>query len=199
MSKRVALYLRVSTDHQTTDNQERELRQVAERAGWQIVEVYKDRGISGAKDRVQRPAFDRMCSDAARRKFDVIASWSIDRLGRSLQGLVAFLSDIHGLGVDLYLHQQGIDTTTPSGKAMFQMMGVFAEFERAMIRERVKAGLERAVAQGRKLGRPRLDSDKERAIRAALRKGGVGVRKIAERVGVGTSAVQRIKAELAAA
>jgi DNA invertase Pin-like site-specific DNA recombinase len=198
MTKRVALYLRVSTDHQTTDNQELELRQVAERAGWTIVEVYKDRGISGAKDRVQRPAFDRMCSDAARRKFDVIASWSIDRLGRSLQGLVAFLSEIHALGVDLYLHQQGIDTTTPAGKAMFQMMGVFAEFERAMIRERVKAGLQRAVSQGRKLGRPRVADDKERAIRAALRKGGRGIRKIATDIGVGTATVQRIKAEMSA-
>jgi DNA invertase Pin-like site-specific DNA recombinase len=198
MAKRVALYLRVSTDHQTTDNQEIELRQVAERAGWSIVEVYRDRGISGAKERSQRPAFDRMCSDAARRKFDVIASWSIDRLGRSLQGLVSFLSDIHALSVDLYLHQQGIDTTTPAGKAMFQMMGVFAEFERAMIRERVKAGLQRAVAQGRKLGRPRVGADKERAVRAALRKGN-GIRKVAGLVGVGTATVQRIKAEMPAA
>jgi len=196
MGKRVALYLRVSTDQQTTDNQERELRQVAERAGWNIVEVYKDHGISGAKDRTQRPAFDRMCSDAARRQFDVIASWSIDRLGRSLQGLVSFLSEVHALGIDLYLHQQGIDTTTPAGKAMFQMMGVFAEFERAMIRERVKAGLQRAVAQGRKLGRPRVDADKERKIRAALRKGGQGMRSIATAIGVGTATVQRIKAEL---
>ena len=125
-AKRVALYLRVSTDQQTTDNQERELRHVAERAGWEIVEVYKDRGISGAKDRTQRPAFDRMVTDGTRRRFDVIASWSIDRLGRSLQGLVAFLSEVHELGIDLYLHQQGVDTTTPAGKAMFQMMGVFA-------------------------------------------------------------------------
>ena len=197
-AKRVALYLRVSTDHQTTDNQERELRQVAERAGWEIVEVYKDRGISGAKDRTQRPAFDRMVTDGTRRRFDVIASWSIDRLGRSLQGLVAFLSEVHELGIDLYLHQQGVDTTTPAGKAMFQMMGVFAEFERAMIRERVRAGLQRAVAQGRRLGRPPLDGDKERAIRTALRKGKVSVRRIAAEMGVGSSTVQRIKAEMTA-
>jgi DNA invertase Pin-like site-specific DNA recombinase len=174
-------------------------REVAERAGWEIVEVYKNRGISGAKDRTQRAAFNRMVTDATRRRFDMIASWSIDRLGRSLQGLVAFLSEVHELGIDLYLHQQGVDTTTPAGKAMFQMMGVFAEFERAMIRERVRAGLQRAVAQGRRLGRPPVDADKERAIRTALRSGKASVRRIALKVGVGSSTVQRIKAEMTAA
>ncbi len=197
-AKRVALYLRVSTDQQTTDNQERELRQVAERAGWIIIGVYRDHGISGAKDRKQRPAFDRMLGDASRSRFDVIASWSIDRLGRSLQGLVGFLSEVHALGIDLYLHQQGVDTTTPAGKAMFQMMGVFAEFERAMIRERVRAGLQRAVAQGQRLGRPPMDVAKDLAIRAALRKGRASVRAIAKAVGVGSSTVQRVKLEMAA-
>jgi DNA invertase Pin-like site-specific DNA recombinase len=194
--KRVALYLRVSTDQQTTDNQECELRQVAERAGWTIVDVYRDRGISGAKDRTQRPSFDRLMKDANRRKFDVIASWSVDRLGRSLQGLVGFLSEVHALGVDLYLHQQGVDTTTPAGKALFQMMGVFAEFERGMIQERVRAGLHRAVAQGRRLGRPPMEAEKDRAIRAALRKGRDSVRTIAKAVGVGSSSVQRIKLDI---
>jgi DNA invertase Pin-like site-specific DNA recombinase len=196
-SKRVALYLRVSTDQQTTDNQERELRQVAERAGWTVTEVYRDRGISGAKDRAQRPAFDRLMKDANRRQFDVIASWSVDRLGRSLQGLVTFLSEVHALGVDLYLHQQGVDTTTPAGKALFQMMGVFAEFERGMIQERVRAGLQRAVADGKRLGRPPMDAAKDRAIRAALRKGKDSVRAIAKAIGVGSSTVQRIKVEMA--
>ena len=126
-------YLRVSTIDQTTANQERELRQVAERMGCEVVKVYKDHGISGAKGRDRRPAFDGMCRDATKRQFDVIMAWSVDRLGRSLQDLVAFLSEIHALRVDLYLHQQGLDTTTPAGKAMFQMLGVFAEFERAMI------------------------------------------------------------------
>jgi DNA invertase Pin-like site-specific DNA recombinase len=198
-AKRVALYLRVSTDQQTTDNQERELRNVAGRADWEIVEIYKDLGISGAKDRTQRPNFGRMVKDANRRRFDVIASWSVDRLGRSLQDLVAFLAEVHELGIDLYLHQQGIDTTTPTGKAMFQMMGVFAEFERAMIRERVQAGLQRAVAEGRRLGRPPTDTDKVKAIRAALRKGKESVRRIAKKVGVGSSTVQRIKAAIEAA
>src|SRR6202040_3291836 len=158
--KRAVLYLRVSTVEQTTANQERELRAVAERMGHEIVHVYKDHGISGAKGRDGRPEFDRMCRDAAKRQFDVVMAWSVDRLGRSLQDLVGFLSELHALKIDLYLHQQGIDTTTPAGKAMFQMMGVFAEFERAMIVERVKAGLSRARSQGKRLGRPSLAADK---------------------------------------
>lgn len=198
-AKRVALYLRVSTDGQTTENQRLELAAVAERAGWQIVEVYEDAGISGAKGRDQRPAFDRLLKDAARRRFDLIAAWSVDRLGRSLQHLVGFLEDVHQLGVDLYLHQQGIDTTTPAGKALFQMLGVFAEFERAMIRERVHAGLNRARAQGKRLGRPTIEADTAAAITAALRAGGAGLHKIAKAHGVGVSTVQRLKAELTAA
>ena len=112
-----------------------------------MIKVYRDQGVSGAKSRKDRPAFDALWKDAARRQFDVIMAWSVDRLGRSLQDLVAFLSDVHGYRVDLFLHQQGVDTTTPGGKALFQMMGVFAEFERAMIQERVKSGWS---AQGRR-------------------------------------------------
>ncbi|MCH8097410.1 MAG: recombinase family protein, partial [Proteobacteria bacterium] len=126
MSKRVAFYLRVSTGEQTTENQRRELEQVAKRSGWQVVEIYEDAGISGANGREKRPAFDKLLKDASRREFDLVAAWSVDRLGRSLQHLVAFLGELHALKIDLYLHQQGIDTTTPAGKAMFQMMGVFA-------------------------------------------------------------------------
>src|SRR5262249_8763582 len=118
--KRAAIYLRVSTQDQTTFNQEHELRQAAERAGWQVVKVYKDHGISGAKGRNGRPAFDTLCRDATKRQFDVVMAWNVDRLGRSLKDLVAFLSELHALGIDLFLHQQGLDTTTPAGKAMFQ-------------------------------------------------------------------------------
>jgi DNA invertase Pin-like site-specific DNA recombinase len=139
--KRAVLYLRVSTIDQTTANQERELREIADRMGCAIIKVYKDHGISGAKGRDKRPAFDALCRDATKRQFDVTMGWSVDRLGRSLQDLVGFLSELNALRIDLYLHQQGLDTTTPAGKAMFQMMGVFAEFERAMIQERVRAGL----------------------------------------------------------
>jgi DNA invertase Pin-like site-specific DNA recombinase len=195
MSRRVALYLRVSTNEQTTENQRRELVAVAERAGWSIVEFYEDAGISGAKGRDKRPAFDKLCKDAARRRFDIVAAWSVDRLGRSLQDLVSFLSDIHGFGIELYLHQQGIDTTTPAGKAMFQMLGVFAEFERSMIRERVHAGLARAKANGVTLGRPQTLAATEAAIRETLT-AGTGILKTARLHGVGTSVVQRLKSEM---
>jgi DNA invertase Pin-like site-specific DNA recombinase len=195
--KRAVLYLRVSTLEQTTANQERELREVASRMGCDIVKVYKDHGISGAKGRDKRPAFDKLCRDAARREFDMVMAWSVDRLGRSLQDLIAFLSEIHALGVDLYLHQQGLDTRSPSGKAMFGMMGVFAEFERAMIQERIRAGLARARSEGKQLGRPRVDQKTEHAIQAALKaKDRPGVRQIAATLGVGVGTVQRINREL---
>jgi DNA invertase Pin-like site-specific DNA recombinase len=196
MAKRVALYLRVSTTEQTVENQQRELAAVAERHGWDVVASYTDAGISGTKGRDKRPGYDRLCQGIARREFDQVAAWSVDRLGRSLQELVAFLAELHAKGVDLYLHQQGIDTGTPAGKAMFQMMGVFAEFERAMIVERVNAGLARARANGTRLGRPSaMTPAKERKVRALLAKG-VGVVKLGKMVGVGTGTVQRIKAEL---
>ena len=168
--RQVALYTRVSTDRQTTENQERELRTIASRAGWDVVKVYRDEGMSGAKGRDERPAFDALCKDAARRQFDMVMAWSVDRLGRSLQDLIGFLSELHALGIDLMLHQHGLGTTTPAGKAMFQMMGVFAEFERAMIRERVKAGLERPRAQGKTLGRPTISTATDAAIRKVLKK-----------------------------
>jgi DNA invertase Pin-like site-specific DNA recombinase len=194
---RVALYSRVSTDHQTTENQERELHAIADRVGWTVVKVYRDQGISGAKSRENRPAFDALCKDASRRQFDLIAAWSVDRLGRSLQDLVGFLTEVHALGINLFLHQQGVDTTTPAGKALFQMMGVFAEFERAMIQERVKSGLERARAQGRKLGRRLIDASKEAVIKADLLAAKAGIMKLAAAHGVGVGTVQRIKLALA--
>jgi predicted site-specific integrase-resolvase len=126
--RRAAIYLRVSTQDQTTANQERELREVATRMGCEIV-VYRDHGVSGAKGRDKRPQFDKLCRDATQRRFDVVMAWSVDRLGRSLQGLVEFLTEIHALKIDLYLHQQGIDTATPAGEMLFQMMAVFAEFD----------------------------------------------------------------------
>ena len=190
-NRTAALYARVSTGEQTTDNQLVELRRVASRMGWVIVEEYLDQGISGSKGREQRPAYDRMYTAIMQRKFDVVMAWSVDRLGRSLQQLVAFLSDLDAKGIDLYLHQQGLDTTTPAGKAMFQMCGVFAEFEQAMIQERVKAGLERARSQGKTLGRPRTSAAVEQKIRDA-RQQGKGIKKIAAELGVGVSAVQRV-------
>ncbi len=136
MKKRVELDARVSTDKQTTDNQLRQLREIADRNGWNVVEEFVDEGISGSKGRDKRQRFDAMIKGAVRRRFDLVMSWSVDRLGRSLQLLVEFLSELHAVGCDLYLHQQAIDTTTPSGKMMFQMCGVFAEFERSIIQQR---------------------------------------------------------------
>ena len=146
--RRAAIYARVSTSSQTTENQLRELRLVAERHGWRVVAEFIDNGVSGAKGRDARPGLDRLMQAVARREIDMVLAWSVDRLGRSLQDLLGFLGELHGKRVDLYLHQQGLDTSTPAGKALFQMMGVFAEFERAMIRERVNAGLARARSDG---------------------------------------------------
>ena len=195
-TKRVALYVRVSTDHQTIKNQERELEAVAERHGWTVVAVFKDQGISGAKGRDERPGLDKLLQAVARKEFDLVAAWSVDRIGRSLVDLVGTLQELHSKHVDLYLHQQGIDTTTPSGKAMFQMMGVFAEFERSMLRERVNAGLARAKAEGIQLGRPAQvsgDAVRVKAIRAA-RHSGKSFREVAREFGLGVGTVQRLTA-----
>lgn len=189
--KRVGIYLRVSTSGQTTDNQRRELGAVAARSGWEIVCFYEDAGVSGTKGRDKRPGFDRLMKDATGRKLDMIASWSVDRLGRSLQDLVEFLTELQALRCDLYLHQQALDTSTPSGRAMFQMCGVFAEFERGMIRERVNAGLARARAKGTKLGRRPVKPSVEVRIRD-LRAEGMGILRIGRTLGVGTSVVQRV-------
>ncbi|WP_020562066.1 recombinase family protein [Methylosarcina fibrata] len=189
--KRAALYIRVSTDQQTTENQRLELEKIANKSGWEIVQVYEDAGISGSKGRDKRPALDKMLKAATQRKFDVIMAWSVDRLGRSLQDLVGIMHDLHSVGVDMYLHQQAIDTTTPSGRALFQMCGVFAEFERSMIQERVHAGLSRARQQGKQLGRPKTDTSVEQEI-IKLRSEGMGVLKIGKTLGIGTSVVQRV-------
>jgi DNA invertase Pin-like site-specific DNA recombinase len=195
MERKAAIYVRVSTDKQTVENQVRELHRIAERRGWQIVEEYHDAGISGAKGRDQRPGLDRMLKDASKRRFDVVMAWAIDRLGRSLIDLLGTIQHLEACRVDLYLDQQSIDTTTPAGKLMFQMTGAFAEFERSMIRQRVKAGLKRAVEQGTKLGRPRVSPSIEKRIQGHLRQG-KGILKVATELGVGTSTVQRIKEEM---
>ena len=188
MTKRVALYARVSTDQQTVENQLRELRAVAKRNKWRIVETFRDNGISGTKGREQRPGFDGLCDGVARRDFDIVAAWSVDRLGRSLQNLVGFLEELRAKDVDLYLHQQGLDTTTPSGRAMFQMCGVFAEFERAMIQERIKAGLRRTK---KRIGRPPVEDETVTAVLEA-RADGRTVREISSMTGVPRSTVGKI-------
>ena len=189
--KRVAIYLRVSTDSQTTANQRRELGAVAKRSGWKIVGVYEDAGISGAKGRDKRPGLDALLKGVNAKEFDMVAAWSVDRLGRSLTDLLGVLQALHDKGVDLFLHQQGLDTSTSAGKAMFQMLGVFAEFERAIMRERINAGLARARANGTRLGRRPVKPAVEARIRQ-LRAKGDGILKIGKKLGIGTSVVQRV-------
>jgi DNA invertase Pin-like site-specific DNA recombinase len=191
---RAALYLRVSTDGQTTENQRRVLTEVAERRGWTITATYKDAGISGAKGRDKRPGFDAVLKDATRRRFDVLMFWSIDRLGRSVTSVAAALVELEAAGVAVYADEEAIDATTPHGKAMLQMAAVFAELERGMIRERVMAGLSRARAKGVTLGRPKVTGDVESAIRARLAEGH-GMVRIAKALSVGVSTVQRVKRE----
>ena len=195
--KRAALYLRVSTDGQTVDSQRLALEAVCEQRGWQMVQVYADNGISGAKGRNQRPGLDALMKDASRGRFDVVMAWALDRLGRSLLDLLDTLGELEAAGVALVLHEQAIDTTTPAGRMFFQITGAFAEFERAMIRSRIRAGLDRAKARGVRLGRPKTGAKVEAAIRGRLA-AGEGVKKVAEAVGVGNGTVSRIKAAMAA-
>lgn len=194
MTKRIAIYARVSTDRtQTVENQLRELQEVAQRQGWIVTAVFTDEGISGAKGRDKRPGYDALLKGIARKDFEMVAAWSVDRLGRSLPDLVAFLNDAHAKGVDLYLHQQGLDTSTPSGRMLFQMLGVFAEFERAMIRERILAGLRRTM---KKSGRKPMPEDRVEAIRRSLLDG-LGIRATARLHKASTTTVTKIAREVA--
>ncbi|MCO6415695.1 recombinase family protein [Siccirubricoccus sp. KC 17139] len=196
--KRAALYLRVSTDGQTVENQRMVLLEVAERRGWPVVAIYEDAGISGAGGRDKRPGFDRMLKDAARRRFDVLMVAAVDRLGRSTATVSVALAELAAAGVEPYSHREGMDGTTAYGRAMLNMASVFAELERDLIRDRVKAGLARAKAQGRRLGRPTISGATEAEIRAQLA-AGTGVLKVARTLGVGVSTVQRVKGTAAAA
>ena len=193
---RAAIYLRVSRDDQTTENQRLVLARVAEHRGWTIVQAYEDQGVSGAKGRDQRPAFDRVLKDAVRRWFDVLMCWSIDRLGRSVLHVANALAELDAAGVRLYCDREGIDSSTPMGRAMIQMASVFGEQERSMLRSRVLAGLERVRQQGKRLGRPKVSPTVENAIRTHLSAGN-GILKVAALVGCGSGTVQRVKREMA--
>jgi DNA invertase Pin-like site-specific DNA recombinase len=208
--KRVGIYVRVSTGEQSTELQRRELAAWAERAGHTVVEVYEGRGVSGAKGRDQRPAFDALLKAAVRREVDMIAVWSSDRLGRSLSHLVEVLQTIRDTGTGLYIHTQSVDTTTPSGRAMFGMVGIFSEFEREMIVARVNAGLARAKdaieREGKFTSRAGIIlasaalAQSRRKIEVARRHlaAGIGIGKAARLAGLGTGTVQRLKKEIAA-
>lgn len=191
ITRRAVIYARVSTGEQSIRNQVRELRALAQRHSWDVGQVFTDEGISGAHGRDKRPGLDALLKGVVARDFDIVLAWSIDRLGRSLRDLLSLLDELREKRVDLYLHQQKLDTSTLSGKALFQMLGVFAEFERGMIRERVKAGIERARADGTTLGRPRSPLATEARIRRELGKG-LGIRRVARALKCGTGTVQRV-------
>ena len=210
---RAALYLRVSTAGQDVANQRRELEAIAEARGWSVVAVYADEGISGSKGRDKRPQLDAMLNDATKRRFDIVMVWSVDRLGRSMDDLIDSMQTVKAARVDLFILQQNLDTTTPAGRAMFGMLAVFGEFERAMIVARVQSGMDRAKAeqaagivrrdrQGirkKAIGRPKIDQQVADAIKARLLAKDAGILKIAKETGVGVSAVQRLQRELASA
>jgi DNA invertase Pin-like site-specific DNA recombinase len=192
----VAIYARVSTSDQTCENQKRELTQWAERAGHEVVKIFEDAGISGTKGRDKRRGFDALLKGAVRREFDMIAVWSSDRLGRSMPHLLEVLQTLRGSGVGLYIHTQALDTSTPSGRALFQMLGVFAELEREMIVARVNAGLARArqsgTRSGKAIGRPGLAANDRDGIRLALLEG-CSVREAARKTGLSVGTIAGIR------
>ena len=182
----------ISTDKQTCENQLIELRAVAERCGYTIVTEFVDTGISGAKGRSERPALNEMMKAATQRRFDMVLVWSIDRLGRSLQDLVELLNELQSMRIDLMFLQQGMDTSTSSGRIMFSIVGALAEFERNLIRERVIAGQNRAKAKGVKMGRPsKMNAGLKSAIQL-LRSNGMGIKQIAKECGVGIGTVYSV-------
>ena len=183
--KKVALYCRVSTNQQTVDSQLLQLREVAQQRGYQIVAEYCDTGISGAKGRADRPSLDRMLKDAYRGKFEMVMCWDISRLGRSLSNLIEILNELQAIKVDLLFLQQGLQTDTPTGKLLFGICSSLAEFERELIRERVKAGIANAKAKGKKMGRPTLMNANVVATIKTLREKGESVRSICKLTGVG--------------
>jgi len=187
MSKRIVIYARVSTSQQTCENQLNELRVVADRAGYQIVAEFVDEGISGSKGRQNRPALDQMLKECTRRRFDLVMCWDISRLGRSVQNLIEIMNELQSLRVDLFFLQQGMDTSTASGRMMFSVFGALAEYERELIRERVLAGQARAKAAGVKFGRPKTITENTRETVRLLRDQGIGIRKIARTLGIGVS------------
>jgi DNA invertase Pin-like site-specific DNA recombinase len=194
---RAVVYLRVSTSNQSVENQRHDLERVAAARGWNIVAQFRDDGISGAKSRSNRPALDALLKAAVRGEFDVIAVWALDRLARNLQHLVEIVNELQSLGIDLYVHQQAIDTSTPAGRLAFQIFGALSEYERTLVGERVKAGIERARRNGTKLGRPTNLNASVRAAIVALRSADQPIRKIAAQLRVGTGTVYRVLADAA--
>jgi DNA invertase Pin-like site-specific DNA recombinase len=192
MSKRVAIYARVSTSLQSPQNQLDALTELANRQGYTIIKIYSDNGFSGTKSTADRPALNDLMTDARKKSFDMVLVWSLDRLGRSLKHCLELLQELQELKVDLFFQQQGMDTSTSSGKLMFSMIGAFAEFERNIIRERVMAGQIRAKANGVKFGRPSKMNDGMRSAVKLLREKGMGIKQIAKQLQIGVGTVYSV-------
>jgi DNA invertase Pin-like site-specific DNA recombinase len=186
--KSVAIYARVSTDRQRVDMQIRELRDFVKRSGWTIFNEYTDQGYTGAN--TKRPAFAEMMFEARKRKFDVLLVWKLDRLSRSLKDLINTLDELGSLGIHFISYDNNLDTTTPTGKLVFQIIGAVAEFEKDIIRERVRAGLENAKQKGKRLGRPSVNSDILEEAKE-LRKQGLSFRRIEKDLGVGEGTIRK--------
>ena len=192
MNRKAVIYSRVSTNDQTIDNQLKVLREIANKRGLEVVREISDEGISGAKGRDERKGFDELIKGSIKNEWDIILVWDVSRLGRSLKDLVSFLEDIQSARCDLYIHQSGLDTSTASGKMMFQMIGVFSEFERSMIRERVIAGQQRAKAEGKHIGRKSNLTDGVITAVYQLRKNNVPIKRIAKDLQIGVGTVYKV-------
>ncbi len=180
--RRAGIYVRVSTKEQKTESQEAELKEYAARRGWEVHRVYADQGQSGAKS--SRPALDELMADCRRRKVDVVLVWKFDRFARSLRHLVSALEDFRRLGINFVSCTEAIDTSIPSGELVFQIFGAIAQFERALISERVKSGLAHARKNGTRLGRPpvrQLDRKKAEQLVAERARGKASLRSIARK------------------
>jgi DNA invertase Pin-like site-specific DNA recombinase len=194
---RAAIYLRVSTIDQTTENQEREILAYAKAQGWRVATVFEDVGISGAKTRAKRPSLDRMLNEVTAGKFDLVVCWALDRLGRSTIDVLQTIEAIHAAGADLVLLKQQLDTRTPSGKLMLGVLSSVAEFEREMIRERVRSGLARTRAKGTRLGKaPTITPGQTERLRELVEGDGMFVTDAAKAIGVTRRVAQRAMAKL---
>jgi DNA invertase Pin-like site-specific DNA recombinase len=191
---KAAIYCRVSTASQTVENQLLELRSAAKRMGYSVVVELTDDGISGAKGREDRPAFNRLHQMIQRKEVDCVLAWSICRLGRSTTDLSAFLAEVQAAGIDLYIHQQSINTATPAGRMVFGIFSALASWEREMITDRINAGLARAKASGKKLGRPTNVNDAVKASVAVLRSQGWSYHRIAKELHIGVGTTTKILA-----
>ena len=192
MGERVVIYVRVSTKSQSCQNQLTVLNELVEKRDWELMDVYIDNGISGSKGRDKRVEFDRMCKDMIKGKFDRILVWDISRLGRSLKDLVEFLNEVNSVNCDLLIYQQSLDTKNISGRMLFNMIGVFSEFEREMISERVKLGLERVKEKGVKLGRKKKNFDEIKSKIMKLKNDGFNITNISKELKINRNLIYKL-------